>query len=81
MDHASMNDIARQENSRHHGRDALIRVNKESHRDVVVAPRQETLALARKTQTWDYIWRSGVAGGLAGCAVSIDHPIRHVCAV
>jgi solute carrier family 25 protein 16 len=24
-----------------------------------------------QTRSWDYIWRSGVAGGLAGCAVSL----------
>lgn len=30
---------------------------------------------ARKsTRTFDYIWRSGVAGGMAGCAVSKGQP-------
>ena len=24
-----------------------------------------------QTRSWDYVWRSGVAGGLAGCAVSL----------
>jgi len=80
MDHASMNDIAREEKPRHHGRDALFRANKESHRDVAVAPQQqETLAPKRKTQTFDYIWRSGVAGGLAGSAAkSLVAPLDRV---
>jgi hypothetical protein len=76
-----MNDIAREEKPRHHGRDTLFRANKESHRDVAVAPQQqETLAPKRKTQTFDYIWRSGVAGGLAGSAVSNNRPVSQVCA-
>ncbi|KAK2053854.1 mitochondrial carrier [Colletotrichum caudatum] len=28
----------------------------------------ETVATRKQTRTFDYIWRSGVAGGLAGCA-------------
>ncbi|KXH68356.1 hypothetical protein CSAL01_11031 [Colletotrichum salicis] len=28
----------------------------------------ETVAVRKQTRTFDYIWRSGVAGGLAGCA-------------
>jgi hypothetical protein len=27
-------------------------------------------------QSWDYVWRSGVAGGMAGCAVCLP-PSRH----
>lgn len=27
-----------------------------------------------KTFSWDYAWRSGVAGGVAGCAVSQHKP-------
>lgn len=30
----------------------------------------ETVAVRKQTRTFDYVWRSGVAGGLAGCAVS-----------
>ncbi|CRK17742.1 hypothetical protein BN1723_003317 [Verticillium longisporum] len=28
----------------------------------------DTVALRKKTRSFDYLWRSGVAGGLAGCA-------------
>lgn len=35
--------------------------------DDAVVPKRK----AKDKQSWDYIWRSGVAGGLAGCAVSI----------
>lgn len=31
----------------------------------------DTIALRKKTRSFDYLWRSGVAGGLAGCAVCI----------
>lgn len=34
----------------------------------------EALAPRKDTRSWDYAWRSGVAGGLAGCAVS-DAPL------
>lgn len=30
----------------------------------------ERKMLKSRTQSMDYVWRSGVAGGLAGCAVS-----------
>ena len=30
----------------------------------------QTELLRRRTQNMDYVWRSAVAGGLAGCAVS-----------
>lgn len=33
-----------------------------------VVPRSNTKKVDK--QSWDYIWRSGTAGGLAGCAVS-----------
>ncbi|KAI5463810.1 mitochondrial carrier domain-containing protein [Mariannaea sp. PMI_226] len=84
MDHASMTDIAHDGTSRQHGRtDALIRVSKESHReknDVALAPAQhESLGHQRRTQTFDYIWRSGVAGGIAGCAAkSVVAPLDRV---
>lgn len=31
----------------------------------------EAITPRAKTRTWDYVWRSGVSGGLAGCAVSL----------
>lgn len=38
----------------------------------VLAMNDESDMRSKRTnkRTWDYIWRSGVAGGLAGCAVS-----------
>ena len=29
----------------------------------------DTVSFRKQTRTWNYVWRSGVAGGLAGCAV------------
>ncbi|KAH7319912.1 mitochondrial carrier domain-containing protein [Stachybotrys elegans] len=36
-------------------------------RDAIAADEAKAAGLAR-TRSWDYVWRSGVAGGLAGCA-------------
>jgi solute carrier family 25 (mitochondrial carrier protein), member 16 len=30
----------------------------------------ETVTLRKQTRSLDYVWKSGVAGGFAGCAVS-----------
>lgn len=44
----------------------------------------EAVAVPRKKvdkQSWDYVWRSGMAGGLAGCAVRsgfFQHPLHAV---
>lgn len=35
----------------------------------VPAPGDDTVELRKQTRTLNYAWRSGVAGGLAGCAV------------
>lgn len=35
--------------------------------DEAIVPRRKTKNTSR--QSWDYVWKSGVAGGLAGCAV------------
>jgi len=32
----------------------------------------DTVAFRERTRTWDYVVRSGVAGGFAGCVVSIN---------
>lgn len=32
-------------------------------------PDDDTVSFRKQTRTWNYMWRSGVAGGLAGCAV------------
>ena len=58
MDHASMSEIARDKTSQHVGAAAVPRV------------KEGAVTAKRRTQTLDYIWRSGVAGGIAGCAVS-----------
>lgn len=34
------------------------------------SPDDDTVSLRKQSRTWNYVWRSGVAGGLAGCAVS-----------
>lgn len=34
------------------------------------SPRAADEALRRQKRSFDYLWRSGVAGGFAGCAVS-----------
>lgn len=31
----------------------------------------DTVSFRKQTRTWNYVWRSGVAGGLAGCAVRL----------
>jgi hypothetical protein len=38
----------------------------------------EALASRAKTRSWDYIWRSGVAGGVAGCAVSYSSQLSYL---
>lgn len=74
MEHASMTEIAHDTNTRQHGRpDALSRAKKETHREkeaAVYTSNDEAVAPKRKTQSFDYVWRSAVAGGMAGCAVS-----------
>jgi hypothetical protein len=39
----------------------------------VLAADDDAIMRQKRTnkRTWDYIWRSGVAGGMAGCAVSL----------
>lgn len=37
------------------------------------SPRAADEALRRQKRSFDYLWRSGVAGGFAGCAVSFFH--------
>lgn len=41
--------------------------------NVAICPTDdEAVTMSRKKvdkQSWDYVWRSGTAGGLAGCAV------------
>lgn len=43
--------------------------------NVAVCPTDDESVVPRKVdkQSLDYLWRSGTAGGVAGCAVSIMH--------
>ncbi|ODA77967.1 hypothetical protein RJ55_06570 [Drechmeria coniospora] len=72
VDHAaSMSDIARdqvQHVRQHVG--AAMTTTPAAAKDPAVCPTDdEALTPRRKTtRTWDYIWRSGLAGGFAGCA-------------
>ncbi|KAH7160944.1 mitochondrial carrier domain-containing protein [Dactylonectria macrodidyma] len=72
MDHASMTEIARDTTSRQNGHTEIKgRARKDTQKEnmsAVLANNTEAVAPKRKTQTFDYIWRSGVAGGMAGSA-------------
>lgn len=66
LSHASMSQLTHDADTRQQ-RHAEVSKQKESY----VSPTDgEAVAPKRKTQTLSYIWRSGVAGGVAGCAVS-----------
>lgn len=45
---------------------------KQGKADPAICPTDDENKVMPKTRTfsWDYAWRSGVAGGVAGCAVS-----------
>lgn len=54
----------------------------DGHRDPAICPTDDehgSVAVATKQpldkRSFDYLWRSGVAGGLAGCAVSSLPPL------
>lgn len=64
-DHGSMADIARDKALQHGAAVAG------ATRTEAASPKSDEISAHRaKTRSWDYIWRSGVAGGVAGCAVS-----------
>lgn len=78
VDHApSMSDIARgqvQQVRQHVGASAAVAATVTlDTKDPAVCPTDDEALTPRKqaTRSWDYVWRSGVAGGMAGCAVSI----------
>lgn len=57
--------------SQNRARQSLGTTNQEKGPAMGPARDDEAPVTARAmTQSWEYIWRSGVAGGLAGCAVS-----------
>lgn len=77
MDHASMSNIA-PEDIRQHG---SLGAGVKAKAPPVCPTDSEAVTPRRKTQTLDYVWRSGVAGGLAGCTVSTtpSKPLRAQC--
>ncbi len=49
---------------------------KKHKKDPAVCPTDDEAVMPQSktsTRSWDYVWRSGVAGGFAGCAVSFNH--------
>lgn len=73
-EHASMSTL-----SQHQPRkDIEGRVSRLSKDAVAICPSDHEAVVPRKKvdkQSFDYLWRSGTAGGLAGCAVSLAHGI------
>lgn len=68
LEHASMTEVARNSNIPDHVSSQALR---RSHTEPTKRP-TDMDAVAPKAQmnSFEYIWKSGVAGGLAGCAVS-----------
>ncbi|KAI8723372.1 hypothetical protein NCS52_00193000 [Fusarium sp. LHS14.1] len=67
MEHAPMSDLAR--NAKDQGHGSAEGFNKARKQSPPVCPTDdEAVTPKRKTQTLDYVWRSGVAGGFAGSA-------------
>ncbi|KAL7895214.1 mitochondrial carrier [Trichoderma sp. SZMC 28014] len=68
-DHGSMADIARDKALQHGATVAGATASTTPRRKEAASPKGDEISAHRaKTRSWDYIWRSGVAGGLAGCA-------------
>ncbi|EFY92657.1 mitochondrial carrier protein LEU5 [Metarhizium acridum CQMa 102] len=79
MDHAPMTEIARDRVRQHVGV-ATMAPAVANKRDPAVCPTDDEAITPRNTtRSWDYVWRSGVAGGLAGCAAkTIVAPLDRV---
>lgn len=74
MEHAPVSDLARNAKDQSHGSSEGF--NKARKQSPPVCPTDdEAVTPKRKTQSLDYVWRSGVAGGFAGSAVS-ETPAR-----
>lgn len=73
-DAGSMADIAR-DKARQHGATVVgtaASAPAPKRKEAAISTVNDDAVAARaKTRSWDYIWRSGVAGGIAGCAVSL----------
>ncbi|OAA32449.1 mitochondrial carrier protein LEU5 [Moelleriella libera RCEF 2490] len=83
VDHASMTEIARDKVRQHVGAATAAAAGSPSpkHRkDPAVCPTdEEALTPNSKTRSLDYVWKSGVAGGVAGCAAkTIVAPLDRV---
>lgn len=69
-EHASMSAL-----SQHQSREDIEgTVGSLSKDEVAICPTDDEAVVPRKQvdkQSFDYLWRSGTAGGLAGCAVSL----------
>ncbi|KAJ3514496.1 hypothetical protein NM208_g15058 [Fusarium decemcellulare] len=66
MEHASMPELSRNTDTQGHGSAEVLR---KSLKEPPVCPTDdEAVTPKRKTQSFDYVWRSGVAGGFAGSA-------------
>ncbi|PTB42950.1 hypothetical protein M441DRAFT_134610 [Trichoderma asperellum CBS 433.97] len=64
-----MADIARDKALQHGAAVAGTAASAAPRRKEAASPRSDEISAHRaKTRSWDYIWRSGVAGGVAGCA-------------
>ncbi|PWI68388.1 hypothetical protein PCL_02157 [Purpureocillium lilacinum] len=73
VEHApSMSDIARDQvkQVRHQVGAVVAPAAGTGRKDPAVCPTDDETLTPRKkdTRTWNYVWRSGVAGGMAGCA-------------
>ncbi|OAA48372.1 mitochondrial carrier protein LEU5 [Metarhizium rileyi] len=79
MGHTSVAEIARDRVRQHVG-PAAASTAVGDKRDAAVCPTDdEAITPRNKTRSWDYVWRSGVAGGLAGCAAkTIVAPLDRV---
>lgn len=51
------------------GYDGAASMTKKGASKAAPALDDDTVSFRKQTRTWNYVWRSGVAGGLAGCAV------------
>ncbi|KAL7924243.1 mitochondrial carrier [Trichoderma austrokoningii] len=64
-----MADLARDKALQHGAAMSGATASTAPRRKEAASPKGDEMAAHRaKTRSWDYIWRSGVAGGLAGCA-------------
>lgn len=70
VENASMSDIAR-DKARPSGAMAAAAAAIPSRKETGICPTDDEAITPRTTtRSWSYIWKSGVAGGMAGCAVS-----------